>query len=176
MSGWHIEKIFKVFQCLAAYVCGNVAEMGWSTIKATYADIDDDIARDTFKRAFFMQWWIVSIRSSIDETDKNIQFEGERKKIQTHVILALKATHLMKGGCEGYIVFMPRINIPKWWRKYRWYVNSQTYFWRKFWAYNLWHRFHNWAHSGNDSHLQSSIQHGPGIVKRTEGAVARTFK
>lgn len=46
------------------------------------------------------------MKLKVDETDRNIQFVGEQKKILTHKIPVLKAARFLKSCCEGYLAFI----------------------------------------------------------------------
>lgn len=46
------------------------------------------------------------VKLKVDDTYKKVYFVDIRRKINTHVIFALKVACLMDVGCEGYITFI----------------------------------------------------------------------
>lgn len=60
-----------------------------------------------------MDCFIKIVKLRVDDTDKNVQFDGERRKFRTHVISALRTVRLMKVGCEGYIAFIAEDKHPQ---------------------------------------------------------------
>ena len=46
------------------------------------------------------------ITFKLDATPMRIKFQGDMKKPQAKLISALKASTLLRSGCQGYVVFI----------------------------------------------------------------------
>ncbi|XXG77083.1 hypothetical protein AAC387_Pa08g1312 [Persea americana] len=66
--------------------------------------------------------WLFTFRAVMDcfnktvrfhELDANVEIVGERKRMTTSVISALRADRMIKSGCAGYLAFITEDNLFK---------------------------------------------------------------